>query len=472
MKHRLGALLLGLMLGGCVSRQAGYGELREDVNSRVGKDVRWFHLDGTRAAEQRIRELVKRPLDQEAAVQIALLNNPRMQAEFERIGMARSDLVAAWKLPNPRLGADAVFYGESSDPELRMDLTLSLTRLLSMPSRVSTARSGLERAKLEVLGATLDLSFEVRQALIAYQVERSVLGLLRKQTGASNASYVAAKRLHEAGNLNDLELATERAAYEEARLAVAEAEQSERAAKLALGHLLGFWQLGTDFRVKDQLPALPEPSPGERMTQAAAEKAALKSSVDLAMQRASFAEATGRANVATLSGALPDVSAGVGVERQDDAWGVGPAVHLEIPLFDQGQGAAARAESERRQARAHSAVTAADVRSAVRRVRSQLSMARDAASHYQETVLPLRREISRETLLAYNAMSVGIFELMAARRAEFAAGARALRAQGKYWMLRYELDQLLSGRLPMASLTPTKPLTGGAADSASGPSGH
>ncbi|MCA9641849.1 MAG: TolC family protein, partial [Myxococcales bacterium] len=360
MKRALTVLLSCLSLVGCVSQQAGYGDLKQDVRTRTGKEVRWYHLDGTKAAEQRIRELVKQPLDQEAAVQIALLNNPRIQAEFERIGMARADLVSAWKLPNPRLGADATFYGNESDPELKFDVTMSLTRLLTLPSRTDAADAGLDRARLEVLGATLDLSYGVRRAVIQFQIERSVLGLLRKQTGASNASYVAAKRLHEAGNLNDLELATEQAAYEEARLAVAEAELGERGAKLELGRLLGFWQLGTDFQVRGQLPALPPPSAAERLSEPAAEKAALEASVELSVGRARYAEATGKSNAARLSGALPDVSAGVGVERQDDEWGVGPAVHLEIPLFDQGQGALGRAESERRRARADSSATAAD----------------------------------------------------------------------------------------------------------------
>lgn len=465
-------LLVGCMtLVGCVSQQAGYAELRQDVKQRVDKDVRWYHVDGTREAERRIRELVKRPLDQEAAVQIALLNNPRIQAEFERIGMARADLVSAWKLPNPRLGADATFYGKDGDPELRLDMTLSLTRLLTLPSRTDAADAGLQRARLEVLGTTLDLSFAVRRAVLKFQVERSVLALLRKQTGASNASYEAAKRLHDAGNFTELEMATEQVGYEEARLAVAEAELGERGAKLELGRLLGFWQLGTDFQVRAELPELPEPSAGERLSEAEAQQAAIKASVELAVRRTRYAEATGKSNAARLAGALPDVSAGVGVERQDDEWGVGPAVHLDIPLFDQGQGMVERAESERRRARAESGATAADVRSAVRRVRAQLKLARELAVHYQEVVLPLRRKISSETRLSYNAMNAGIFELMAARKAEFAAGVRAMRALGSYWMLRSELDQLLAGGLPAASLSLMNTSPGNPSDSAPS-SGH
>ncbi|MGE3675366.1 MAG: TolC family protein, partial [Polyangiaceae bacterium] len=333
------------------------------------------------------------------------------------------------------------------------------------------ADAGLQRARLEVLGTTLDLSFAVRRAVLKFQVERSVLALLRKQTGASNASYEAAKRLHDAGNFTDLEMATEQVGYEEARLAVAEAELGERGAKLELGRLLGFWQLGTDFQVRGELPELPEPSAGERLSEAEAQQAAIKASVELAVGRARYAEATGKSNAARLAGALPDVSAGVGVERQDDEWGVGPAVHLEIPLFDQGQGMVERAESERRRARAESGASAADVRSAVRRVRAQLKLARELAVHYQEVVLPLRRKISSETRLSYNAMNAGIFELMAARKAEFAAGVRAMRALGSYWMLRSELDQLLAGGLPAASLSLMNAAPGNPSDSAPS-SGH
>ncbi|MBX3181928.1 MAG: TolC family protein [Polyangiaceae bacterium] len=440
-----GALLLALG-SGCVARDAGLAGVQSAAEQRMGKEVRWFHVEGTGAAEERIRELVKRPLDAEAAVQLALLNNPRVQAAFERLGLARGELVGAWKLPNPRVGASAVYFGDG-EPELGFDVTISLTRLLLMPGRASAAEAGLTRAQLEVVGQVLDLSFEVRRALVVYQAAHEGRRLLRLRARAADASARAAASLHEAGNLTDLELSSEQVGYQEVRLQLADAELAERTAKLALGELLGLWQLGHEFRVETKLPELPPPSPLEEQPLPALVKGALESSVELATLRERFTEHSKGANSASLAGALPDVSAGVEVERGHSGWGVGPTVHLELPLFDQGQGAASRAESGARQARYDSARVASAVRSRAAQLKQGLEVARRRAEFYQAEVVPLRQRVTEQSLLEYNAMSIGVFELLAARSAELSAAREAARALERYWLVRLGLEQLASGRL-------------------------
>lgn len=454
------------LMSACVPQAAGYSDVRSAVDSKLHKDIRWYHQDGTAAAEKQIRSLVKEPLTAEAAVQIALLNNPEVQVEFERIGMARADLVAAWKLPNPRIGADAIFYGHPGDPELALDATLSLTRLITMSSRVKSANASLDRAKAEVLAAAVDLSFKVRRAFTEYQLRLASLALLRKSIGAANVNFVTAERMHAAGNLSDLELATEQVLYEEARLQLADAEQAERAAKLELGSLLGFWQRGTDFRVATQVTEVPPEAAGvERLSASQVEAQALKASLDLEITRRRRAEHAQRANAAALEGALPDLGAGVGVERQEAGWGIGPAVHLELPLFDQGQGRVGREESALRQLSHQSLATASQIRAAARGLVQQLVSTRAKVRYYRDVLVPLRQRVSQQTLLEYNAMSVGVFQLMEARRAELAAQRRSLAAQGDYWVARSRLEQLLAGRLPV-------PGAAGGADGASesGPS--
>ncbi|QLH35699.1 MAG: hypothetical protein HWD61_05805 [Parachlamydiaceae bacterium] len=48
-----------------------------------------------------IQELLSQELSVDQAVQIALLNNPKIQAAFEEIGVARADLIQAGLLSNP-----------------------------------------------------------------------------------------------------------------------------------------------------------------------------------------------------------------------------------------------------------------------------------------------------------------------------------------------------------------------------------
>lgn len=430
---------------GCVAQDLGYQQTRSSVQQRLKQDVRWYHQEGAGAAEEQIRELVKKPLSSDAAVQLALLNNPEMQAQFEQIGVARAELVSAWKLPNPRVSAELMFHG-SEQPEIGLEATMSLSRLLGMQSRVHIAGKSVERAKLQVLAAAIDLSYEVRGQFLKYQVKRASLKLLRERVAAANMSYTVARRLHEAGNLNDLELASERVVYEEARLLLAAAEQAERSAKLELGGALGLWQRGTEFGVELDLPELPaELTSVEKLSLDELTRRALKQSVQLSVLKEQYAERAGRANLEAWQASLPDIGAGVGVERKDDKWGVGPVIHLDLPLFDQGQGALSREESALRRIEHQSSSAAIQIRTASARLLQELKAARSRAKYYQETLLPLRRQVSQETLLAYNAMDAGVFQLMEARKEELHAEQQSLAALGQFWLAHSRLEQLLAG---------------------------
>src|SRR5262245_52918746 len=89
------------VLSGCVATDAGYADVRQVVSSRTGHDVRWQYVDGNSETQKSVRELLAKPLTAENAVKVALLNSAELQADFEQLGVARADLVTAWRLPNP-----------------------------------------------------------------------------------------------------------------------------------------------------------------------------------------------------------------------------------------------------------------------------------------------------------------------------------------------------------------------------------
>jgi cobalt-zinc-cadmium efflux system outer membrane protein len=61
-------------------------------------------------------------------------------------------------------------------------------------------------------------------------------------------------------------------------------------------------------------------------------------------------------------------------------------------------------------------------------------------------MLPLRREITQQTQLQYNAMLVGAFQLLQAKQAEIEAGAQYIEAVRDYWIARAQVRQVESGR--------------------------
>lgn len=440
----MGALaVLALAANACVASDAGYDDVRKTTASRIQHDVRWFEHDSESRAQARTRELLGKPLGVEGAVQVALLNNQGLQASFEELGIARGRLVQALSLPNPHVEGAMRFHG-SDRPELEVEGMIDLSELLLLPWRGGSASAALDAAKLEVAGKVLDLAYSVRIAFFEYQAAQQTLELLGSVLGALRASFEVAEAMHSAGNITDLAFANERALYEESRLLHASAEAELEGKRNQLGALMGVWAANAKFSTE---PRLADPEPVES-TLSGLERRALEKSLDLAAGRERYRAAAKAANFANVRGFLPELEAGVSAERGDEGWGVGPAAALEVPLFYQGQGEAATALAQARAERRRHAETALQIRAAARSVAVRLRTAAESAKYYREVLLPLREQIVEGTLLQYNAMSVGVFQLLQAKRAQIQAAEAYVGLLREYWTARASAEQLLAGRIP------------------------
>jgi len=157
---------------------------------------------------------------------------------------------------------------------------------------------------------------------------------------------------------------------------------------------------------------------------------------------------------------LPESSLGAAAEREEGEWQVGPAIEFSIPLFNWGQGRIERAVAELRQAHQEDYALAVRVRSTAQAVRERLQGAREGALYYRDILLPLRERIVHESQLHYNAMQLGVIDLLRARAEQIQAAIAYVDTLFDYWLARTDLGQLLSGRLPRPE--------GGAADRRAG----
>src|SRR5437773_8179195 len=91
-------LVLGALLGiaGCASvpRDAGFEQVGRTVGERAGAQVRW-NRGGEDDAElaRTVHELLSSELTADRAVQIALLNNPSLQATYEELAISQSQAI-------------------------------------------------------------------------------------------------------------------------------------------------------------------------------------------------------------------------------------------------------------------------------------------------------------------------------------------------------------------------------------------
>ena len=82
-----------VVVSGCagVAKQPDLSAIQEQVERRIDYTVRWnTSADTEKEIAESIRKLLKEPLTVDAAVQIALLNNRRLQAVYEELGIGPS----------------------------------------------------------------------------------------------------------------------------------------------------------------------------------------------------------------------------------------------------------------------------------------------------------------------------------------------------------------------------------------------
>jgi cobalt-zinc-cadmium efflux system outer membrane protein len=434
----------------CVSTDAGYSEVRRLTADRLSKDVRWYEHEAARNSDDRVRQLLSGPIDADASVQVALLNNQGLQAEFEELGIARSRFVGALRLPNPTVDVALRYPLEgSSEPNVDIDALIDITALLFLPLQGGAANAALDAARYSVTGRVLDLAFETRVTFYAYQAAEQTLELRRSIVDALRASFEVAQKLHEAGNVTDLSYANERALYEEARVAYTQAEADVRAKREELNANMGLWgPPGADWKATARLAA-PGASSGADLGQIEAK--AIERSLDLQIGRKRFAAAARTANFERTRGWVPELRAGISAERELGSggdWALGPAVALEVPLFYQRQGETGTALAQMRSEQRRYTDTAIRIRAAARGAAAKLDVAAKNAAYYQDVLLPLRQRIVDETQLQFNAMNVGVFQLLQAKRDQIETARAYVQALREYWTARAEVDQLLAGRLP------------------------
>jgi len=98
-----------------------------------------------------------------------------------------------------------------------------------------------------------------------------------------------------------------------------------------------------------------------------------------------------------------------------------------------------------------------NIRSEVRALRGRLQTDRAAVAHYQTALLPLRERLVHEAQLRYDAMLLGVFQLLNARREQIEAYRGYLDAVRDYWTTRADLERAAGGALSAADRKEGKP---------------
>ncbi|MGE0388140.1 MAG: TolC family protein [Gammaproteobacteria bacterium] len=425
------------------------------VEPRTGQRIQWQADSVEHAAvDQVVAELLAQPLSLDATVQIALLNNPELQASYEELGLAQADLVQAGLLDNPVFSASAraVIVG-GGVLNWETGIVQSVLSLLLRPERKKIAGASLERARQHVAQAVITLAADVQHAYFRVLGAGQLAGVMRVLSGAAETSYAFAEQLDKAGNISDLDLAQERAAQEAAQLALMHSEAEVVIAREELNELLALNTTQTNWTAAaESLPAIPV----EDLALARLETFAVAQRFDLAAVRAAVKQSSLALASARRWRYLGSNQVSLDAENDQDRGHrvLGPNISMELPIFDRRQAAIARAEATLRASQAEARATENRVRSDVRSAYRRLVAQRDLAQRYREALIPARERVVALAQAHQNYMVIGQFELLVAKRDEIEAYRDYVDAVREYWVARADLTRAVGGKLPEDAVSP------------------
>jgi cobalt-zinc-cadmium efflux system outer membrane protein len=261
---------------------------------------------------------------------------------------------------------------------------------------------------------------------------------------AQQAATELAVRQHEAGNISDLDLSNEQAAYVQAKLDLARAEYQLLADREKLTRLMGVWGADVEYKVAPNLPELPATEP----ELAHLERVAIANRLDLAAAQEELHLSAAALQVTKGTRVISGLNVGVNGHRDPDGpKTIGPTIDLELPIFDQKQAEVARLRAQMRAAQHRLDALAIGIRSEVRQARNRLLAARMTIEYYAKTLVPLRERIVALSQEQYNAMLLGVFQLLQAKQSEFNSYREYIEAVRDYWIARADLERAIGTRL-------------------------
>jgi len=378
-------------------------------------------------------------LDLNGAVELARRNNPTLQAQRWRITEAEGELRAAQVLlqDNPEISAMAgPQRPEMGDAETTWEIDLEQT----LP-RPGVRRHRLERANARVSGnkagyleARAHLDFAVSQAFHDALAAKERVTIRRQARDLSQRLFHVAQRRLARGAATRLELNTARIARAEAARRLAQAQASQRVARLELLKLLGL-PSATELELVGTIPDGSFDPTGEEWV---ARALSLRPELGVAQHRLDAANA--ESELAQRL-ALPRVGVGLSYERELDSDAFRFGFRVPIPVFNQFQGQQQQAAARLERLRSESAAIRREIETDVSQALERYRLASELRRTYDDEVLTALQESLDLLERSFEAGEIGYAELIVVQREVLEGREHLLDLRRDYARARDQLMQ-------------------------------
>ena len=432
----------------------GLNEVSSQTAAITGQQPVWVrNKEDAEFLQAKVSSLVKgRTISADAAVQVALLNNKRVQVAFADVGLSAADAWQQTMLENPKVSIGLLGIAHPEIGAIRAIEGMIAANILAIAtrnSRMELADNRFRQAKLRAVEETLSVAAEARTAWINAVAAFETVHFLNKAQISADASSELALKLGETGAIPKGAQAREHVFFAELSGQRAQARLAARLAKEELTRVMGLWGSDLNYFVPDFLPSLPN----YVRQKPSIEAEALRNRVDLKaakLELDAMAKSYGLTHATRYVTDLEIIS-GFEAEREledgEKKWTTTPQVELEfvIPIFDSGQARLRKAELAYKKAALVLAEKAINIRSEARSAQTAYLATYEIARHYRDAVVPLRIQIEEEALLTYNGMISSTFELLADNRAKTNAILQAANSKRDFWLANASLSGAIFG---------------------------
>ena len=427
------AYLFSLALSGCVPVQphAHFEAVRKLSLERGQAEGVWLQTKNEiQDYAQQSLAIAQDGLTRDEAAHIAVLNNRSLQAELENLGLAAASLTQAKLLRNPNVGALVAFplsLGSSS-----LGFAGWLSDLWHLPRRKRVAEIAARRAEYHVAWQVMLTAYEGAQAWDEVVAARQLLEIdtqllevrsrttkrlqIRYDHGLAHTSEVEEARANESGQI----------------VAVHAAEQAVTRAATLLGQVVAL-DSAADFVSAQDLKVLSQALSPDENTFETTLQHALDNRLDLAIAQAEVQEMVEQQD---LERALvwKSVTLGPGWEGdfQDTEGGensIGPAISIELPIFDQNQAGRAAATYKLRQATRRLEAAQQKTMKEITDLYDGLRRAQASRETLDRAVIPATQNSLRYAQEWHHKMQLPFLQVLAAQAQVLEARRRAVHAR-------------------------------------------
>jgi outer membrane protein TolC len=436
-----------LILSSCASVQTDeeWSRFKKTSAERTGHELLWEQSEDEKAViRNEVKALLSDGLTRDEAVRVALLNNRLLQSRFEEIGISKSDLVQAGLYRNPSIAAVFRFPLDGGSTNIGALGFFSLADLWQIPIRKKVAAQQLEITMIMVNQTVLDTAAEAKRAydtVYYFNVaEHKTEEILRRFEEISDQVKIR----HGFGFSSDLDVYLSQIMVAEAEIELNGIQNELSIAKAHLDQVLGLRGNLTDYAVKEKSKFRLDQIPNAEV----AIQHGLSHRLDIQMARFKIIKAERNLELEKRY-ILREVNIGLDYERETDREEVlGPAIELELPLFDQNQAQIAKARFMLRQARKTLQALEGQVMEEIIADLKRVDLLETRARMLEEKTLPLRQKSLDYSNKWVNAMQLNRLFLLEAQKGLIQAELDFLKTQMELLHALVDLERHLGGSLP------------------------